>query len=92
MGSKHYTLLQTFLAFALTYAVAAPALARIAKQSYQGHEAAADEVLIKFQQAPPNDVLAAAQIAADTRQDETAADVDVARGVGSAGSSLVGCK
>jgi len=62
-----------------------PASAQIAKQSYQGHDAAANEVLIKFQQAPPNDPQAQAEIAADIQQAEVTGDIDVARAVGSAG-------
>jgi subtilisin family serine protease len=61
------------------------ASAQVATQSYQGHEAAANEVLIKFQQAPPNDPQAQAEIAADIQQAEVAGDIDVARTVGSAG-------
>jgi subtilisin family serine protease len=57
----------------------------MATESYQGHEAAASEVLIKFQQARPDNPQAQAQIAADIQQAKTDGDIDVARTFGSAG-------
>lgn len=89
MEPRHFTFPQAFLACALAIAVAAPALAQTAKQSYRGHEAVANEVLVKFQQAPPNNALAAADISANVQQEEAAAHVDLARGVGSAGWTLL---
>ncbi len=69
--------------------LALPAAAQIAKQSYQGHEAAANEVLIKFQQAPPNDAQAQSDVAATIQQEEAAANIDVAQGVGGQGWMLL---
>jgi hypothetical protein len=54
-------------------------------QSYQGHDAAANEVLIKFQEAAANDAQGQARTAADIQQARVTADIDVARTVGSAG-------
>jgi subtilisin family serine protease len=77
------------LVCALLALAASPALAQTAKQSYQGRDAVANEVLVKFQQAPPNDALAAANISADIQQEEAAADIDTSRSVGSAGWVLL---
>jgi|SRR5579859_5660475 len=80
---------QMFTFVILTAIAAAPAWGQIAKQSYQGHDAAANEVLIKFRQAPPNDAYAQADIAASIQQEELTADIDVAQTVGSAGWTLL---
>jgi hypothetical protein len=61
--------------------------AQTAIQSYQGHDAAANEVLIKFQEAAANDAQGQARTAADIQQARVTADIDVARTVGSAGFS-----
>lgn len=61
------------------------ARAQIASQAYQGHDAAANEVLIKFQQPAPTDAPGQAKVAADIQQAEVTADIDLAQTVGSAG-------
>lgn len=74
------------LVFALAVVgLSIPTSAQLATQKYNGHDAAANEVLIKFRQAAPNDAQAAADIAANVQQLQTTADIDTARGVGSAG-------
>jgi subtilisin family serine protease len=62
--------------------------AQTANQSYQGHDAAANEVLIKFQQPAADDAQGQAKVAADIQQAQVTADVDVVRTVGSAGWML----
>jgi hypothetical protein len=75
------------LLFMITIATS-PAWPQVATQSYQGHEAAANEVLIKFQQAPPDDAQAQAEVAADIQQAQVTADIDNGRTVGSVGWML----
>jgi serine protease len=72
----------------LTAVSVTPALAGVAQQTYQGHQAEANEVLIRFEQAPPNDAQAQANIQADIQQAEADADIDTAQTVGSAGWML----
>ncbi len=59
--------------------------AQTVTQSYQGHEAVANEVLIQFQQAAATDAAGQAKVAADLQQAQVAAAIDAAQDVGSAG-------
>jgi subtilisin family serine protease len=65
-----------------------PSWAQIATESHQGHDAVAGQVLIKFQQAPPDNPQAQAEIAAHIQQAKIDGDIDVARTIGSAGWML----
>ncbi len=57
-------------------------------QTYQGYDAVADEVLIKFEQAVTDDAQGQAKISADIQQAEFTADIDSVQTVGSAGWML----
>ncbi len=69
----------------LVAALALPARAQVAVQSYNGHDAVAQEVLIKFRQPAPGDAQAQAAITANVLQAQVTADIDVAQSVGSHG-------
>lgn len=81
--SRHFSVV--FLLVVLAGVSTSRASAQVAVQSYQGHDAVANEVLIKFQQVPPDDATAQAEMAADIRQAKATGDIDVAQAVGSAG-------
>ena len=61
------------------------ASAQTATQTYQGHDAVANEVLIKFEPAAASDAAGQAKVAADMQQAQVSANIDVAQDVGSAG-------
>jgi hypothetical protein len=61
------------------------ASAQTTNQTYQGYDAVANEVLIKFEQPAPDDAQGQAQVAADIQQAEVTADTESVRTVGSAG-------
>jgi serine protease len=82
MKAKLLNPLQLLLVAALAAFSTLPALGQIPTQSYQGHNAEANEVLIKFKQAPASDLQAQADVKADIDQAKAAANIDVARGVG----------
>jgi len=61
----------------------------LAVQTYNGHDAAANEVLIKFRQATQDDLQAQVDINASIEQVKATADVDTAQHVGSRGWMLL---
>ncbi len=79
---------RTFSLLLLTAVSTVPSLCQTVRQTYQGHEAVANEVLIKFEQPAPNDQEAQANVSADITQAEVTADVDGVQTVGSAGWML----
>jgi hypothetical protein len=69
-------------------ALALPAAAQVAVQPYNGHDAVAQEVLVKSQQPAPGDTQAAADMAADIQQAKITAEIDSEQSVGSQGWAL----
>jgi subtilisin family serine protease len=76
---------RVFTLLVMTSTIITLGFAQTAVQSYQGHDAAANEVLIKFEQAAADDAQGQAKITADIQQAQLTANIDVARTVGSAG-------
>ena len=85
MTSIPYRFLRAASFLIVAAALALPAAAQVAVQAYNGHDAVAQEVLIKFRHAPQADLQAQADIAASITQAQATADVDAAQSVGSAG-------
>jgi hypothetical protein len=89
MKSNAERFLSVFIIMATIITATIAASAQTTYQSYQGHEAAANEVLIKFQQPAANDAQGKAKVAADVQQAQVTADIDSVRTVGSAGWTLL---
>lgn len=84
MRNRLVSSLELFIAVIMLSTVMASAQT-ITIQTYQGYDAVANEVLIKFEQAAPDDALGQAKISTDVQQAEISADIDQVQGVGSAG-------
>ena len=85
MNSAQACFLKVLFSLLMTTTVLTTASAQTATQTYQGHDAVANEVLIKFEPAAASDAAGRAKVAADMQQAQVSANIDVAQDVGSAG-------
>ena len=85
MNSALARFLNVFFLFLMFHTVLTTASAQTAAQTYQGYDAVANEVLIKFEQPAATDAAGQAKVAADIQQAQVTANIDVAQDVGSAG-------